>query len=106
MTDTTATVLAMPGITRPDRDAAAQPNPKVIAYLEKILDRAKAGEVQSVAMAFVRANGYPSYGWHGFDGVTQFALHSGLMTMLTAIENEMDAVSTSDDDNLSNPDES
>ena len=103
MTDIKATVLTMPGVSRPDQSAGMQPNAKVIAYLEKVLARAKSGEIQSVALTYVRSNGYPSYGWHGFEGIPQFALHSGLMTLLTAIENEMDAISTSDDDNLSNP---
>lgn len=47
------TILAMPGVSRPDQPANAQPVPEVVAFIEGVLARAQNGEITSIAVAYV-----------------------------------------------------
>lgn len=40
-----------------------EPDPDVIAFFERYLERAKSGEIRAVAMAYVPGSGRPSYAY-------------------------------------------
>jgi hypothetical protein len=43
-------------------DRTGRPQPSVIAFVEGLLERASRGEIQSIAVAYTRANGYAGTG--------------------------------------------
>jgi hypothetical protein len=99
-----AEVKSFPGVSRPDQELCAQPQPEVIAYLEDLLAKAQAGTIQALAFSYVRLNGRPSYGWTGIKSgdIRMFALHSGMLTAVTAMGVELDqgsSESVADDPN-------
>jgi hypothetical protein len=55
------------------------PAPGVVAILEIMLARAKAGEIQAIGFAYIGANGRPSTGQAGLRATNVFAVHSGLV---------------------------
>jgi hypothetical protein len=61
--DTKGTLLAMPGVSRPDQPAGAQPVPEVVEFIEEILADAKCGGIQSIAVAYVRPGNITGYGF-------------------------------------------
>jgi len=63
--------------------APGSPDPQIIAFLERILARAKAGEIRAIALTYVKPNGRPSEGWH-FGAIPDdiFVLHSGAACMV------------------------
>jgi hypothetical protein len=46
-----------------DRSAGGSPQPRVIEFLEKLVARARTGELQSVAVGYVAASGHPCEGY-------------------------------------------
>jgi len=59
------TILAMPGVSRPDQPANAQPVPEVVAFIEGVLARAKNGEITSIAVAYATAANCTGDGFAG-----------------------------------------
>jgi len=58
--------------------AVNQPVPELVAFIERLLTRAKSGEMRAIAVAYVRGNGLPSEGWSYDDTENVFLLHSGI----------------------------
>jgi hypothetical protein len=50
-------VTTFPGIERPDQALARQPQPAIIAKLEELLESARLGEVQGIAVATILDDG-------------------------------------------------
>ena len=62
---------------------ANQPVPQVVAFVERLLARAKSGEMRAIAVTYVRGNDLPSEGWQrGDDPNHTFVLHSGIACLL------------------------
>jgi hypothetical protein len=61
-----------------------QPVPEVIDFLERILARAKSGDIRAVAVAYVRGNGMTADGWYSDrnDGKLTFILHSAIACLM------------------------
>ena len=58
-----------PGTMRaPDPSFELMPSPDVIALLERLLERAREGDIRSIAVAWVNGDGTPSHNWGGGAG--------------------------------------
>jgi hypothetical protein len=67
------------------------PHPNVVEYIESLLVRARRGEITSIAVAFVRGNGFASEGTSiGSRAIDMYALHSALATCLHRMTRELD----------------
>lgn len=71
-----------------ERAPAGKPQPQleVIAYIETLLVRARAGGIQAIAAAFVSPDGAPCTGWSRGDGKSLAYL---LLTAATCLEHEL-----------------
>lgn len=56
-------VVAMPGISAPDRTAGEQPQDHVVELLEDLLSEARSGKIQTIAIALVRPGEFVSHAW-------------------------------------------
>lgn len=56
-------VVSLHGGGKPDALKNGEPNPDVIAYCEKLLDKAKSGKLQWIASAQLADDGFFSTGW-------------------------------------------
>jgi hypothetical protein len=81
----------------------ADPPQSVVQFLEELLDQAKAGEVASIAVAFVSGNGAPCQGWEkGPNHANDFVLHSAIACLLALYTDQMNRAG---EDILSTPKE-
>lgn len=83
--DPKGTLLAMPGVSRPDAPLASQPVPEVVQALEDLLAKAKTGYIRAIGFSYVRSSERISYGFFGVKKnlVTMHLLHSGLHVAAT-----------------------
>lgn len=58
-----AEVHAFPGTADPDRPRDEQPVPGIVAFVEKLLDDAKAGRVRALAIAAVKQGDMVTTAW-------------------------------------------
>lgn len=63
--------------------AGNEPVPSVIAFIKGLLARAEHGDLRAIAVAYVRGNQRPSFGWSDEDGGGRlsFILHSGVVIL-------------------------
>lgn len=66
-------VVTMPGVVTPDRPVDAQPQPDLIAMLERLLERARAGDLQALIFATVDSQRGIGTGWSGSSSSTDVA---------------------------------
>lgn len=59
----TAVIKSFPGVPDITRPSGAQPQPRVIAFLQDLLDRAQRGDIQAVAATFVMPDQTVADGW-------------------------------------------
>lgn len=68
-------VVSLAGMTPPDMAV-----PETVEMLEKMLARAKSGEVRSIAMAALKANGDACTQWHSEGQLFALAGAAGCLT--------------------------
>jgi hypothetical protein len=73
-----ADVKAFPGVTRSDLVAAAQPSPIVIQFLKDLLYEAERGEIQAIAVAYVRPDDVVGEGWQQSQASTSHQLFAAI----------------------------
>lgn len=56
-------VKSFPGVPLPDRPRDSQPVPEVVAFIEGLLARAKAGDIQAIAVAYAAPGEVTGDGW-------------------------------------------
>lgn len=80
-------ITAFPGVTRTDLPKGAQPCQEVIEFLEGILEKAKRGEIQAIAIAYVRPDDVTgqAYSHNGKLGHTMTAAVCDLFYRICAV---------------------
>ncbi len=76
-------VHRFPGVADSSLPAGVQPDPDVIAFCEDLLDRARAGAIQAIAVTLVKPGGYVADGWQRGAG----PWHHQLMAGITYLQN-------------------
>jgi hypothetical protein len=75
--------------------AVNEPIPELVAFVERLLARAKSGEIRAIAVTYVRGNGRPSEGWQRGDNPDHaFVLHSGIACLLGNFTDMLNATDT------------
>ena len=70
----------------PKAPALPEPQPNVILFIEGLLARAKAGEIQSIAVTYAAENGHPCDGYsRGSRGIDTFILAAGILCLSAKI---------------------
>jgi hypothetical protein len=83
--------------------AASEPVPQVVAFIERLLERAKAGDVRAIAVAYIRSNGHPADGWdRDADPDLVYRLHSAIACLMGGFTDDVNSssvvISARDDD--------
>jgi hypothetical protein len=69
-----------------DDGGGPQPQPDVIEFIENLLERAKAGRVQSVAVCYVTEDYHPADGWmHGDRLIDRFILPTAVSCLIARL---------------------
>jgi len=71
---TTDNVRTFPGVANPQAAVDLQPQANVIAKLEQLLERAKAGQIRAIAFTFVKPGGWLCDGWEDDSGTVHLLM--------------------------------
>ena len=71
-----------------------EPVPQVVAFIERLLARAKAGDIRAIGVAYVRGNGHIADGWDrdGDPGLI-YRLHSAIACLMHEFTNDVNSTS-------------
>jgi hypothetical protein len=71
-----------------------EPVPHVVDFIERLLKRAKAGDVRAVAVAYVCGDGHIAEGWYRDSDVElAYRLHSAIACLMHEFTDNMNATS-------------
>ena len=73
---------------------ANEPVPQVVAFIERLLVRAKAGDVRAIGVTYVCGNGHRVYGWErDADPDLTYRLHSAIICLAHEFTNDINVTS-------------
>lgn len=79
---------------------ANEPVPQVVAFIERLLVRAKSGDVRAIGVAYIRGNGHPADGWQrDGDADLTYRLHSAIACLMGEFTASLNSTSTAVQDN-------
>lgn len=71
-------VVGLPGVTRPDLPAGAQPRASVVEMLEALVEQARRGEIQGIGIAVAGSDNSVTYDWEFSDVGTRHQLFAAI----------------------------
>lgn len=77
-------IKSFPGVTRMDKGARAQPAAAVVEFLEGLVAEAKRGDIQAVAVAYVRPDDVVGEGWQSAEHSTSHHLFAAISDLWLA----------------------
>lgn len=79
----------------PRAPALPEPQPNVVTFIEGLLARAKAGEIQSIAVTYAAENGHPCDGYsRGNREIDTFILAAGVLCLSAKIADILNSTET------------